>query len=89
MEIQKYNPETARMNKDKKLLIVADYRNVNYYDEQETEQYKLSEELTCNFYPIVMELDYRIKRFLLKQYCDIDIMFVDESLYNYFNKNIK
>lgn len=89
MEIKVFSEQEIRnLHKDKKLVMIADFRRVGYNEEQSTIQGMLSRELSIPLYPICVKPNPFMVMVLIKNYIDYDYWFIDESLIKYFKKFI-
>jgi hypothetical protein len=65
-----------------KVLIIADYRGVSYYDEDLTEVSRLADELGIEYYPVIALFDKNVKGIIDRYYIDYQIFIEGSLLYN-------
>jgi hypothetical protein len=74
--------ETYKIGKD--ILIVADFRNINYEDENNVPEVILAKKLDIDLYPIMCN-PLKVIDFLRDNYSDCGNWFTSKSIYEYFN----
>lgn len=90
MKITSFNESKIRkLHTENQIVIIADFRNINYDNEQETLQYKIASELGIDLYPICVNPDARIINHIISAYGGYDCWFIDKSLVNNCKRLLK
>lgn len=76
--------DTYKINKN--ILIIADFRCVDYSNEDNTLEAKLSDELSISLYPICSNLKNLLDlNFFIDSFSEYDYWFISSTLFQYFS----
>jgi hypothetical protein len=86
MEIVEFCEDTIGEYRNDKCVVIANYRCVNYFDEQSTIYSIMADKYDFDVYPVVL-MNLRVEKVLQFLYGDYDFWIVDKTLMKYFDKD--